>query len=281
MKILLVDHALEEPLGVGRLLSAAHGSDFEVECAVTYREILNGFSSNAYDVCIIDSAASNGFKLFAQARSLGCTTPIVLVTSGDIGEAIEAIRNGVSDCLVRHELTAAGIERSICSVVEHARSVFLQTQRERRYLALLENANEIIYTHDLEGNFTSINSTGAQTLGYSEPEILKLNVLQVVVPKYRLLVQTMIEQTVDAQTQKVDEVELVTKDGRNLTMEVGSHPIYLEGKVIEVQGIARKFFAGAQLQTSLDRARSDGYGSNLANNFCPQRAAQIGQSQYF
>jgi PAS domain S-box-containing protein len=281
IKILLVDHALEAPLSIRRLLSAACISDFKVDCAVTYREILKGFNSRAYDVCLIDATAGNGFKLFAQARSVGCTAPIVLVTSGDIGETIEAIRNGVADCLVRNDLSASRIERSICYVVEQARSISLQTQRERRYLALLDNANEIIYTHDLEGNFTSMNTTGEQTLGYSEWEILKLNVLQVVGPKYRQLVQTMIEQTLDAQTQKVDEIELVTKNGRNLIVEAGTHPIYQQGRVIEVQWRARSLFASVQPEASFFQAREGPpiHTYPLANNFSLQ-PAPIGQSQF-
>jgi DNA/RNA endonuclease YhcR with UshA esterase domain len=47
----------------------------------------------------------------------------------------------------------------------------------------------------------------------------------------------MIERTLDAQVQMVEKVEFLTKEGHNLTVAVGVHPIYKEGKAIEIQGI--------------------------------------------
>jgi PAS domain S-box-containing protein len=237
ISVLLVDHALEIPRSIRKLL-AVSGNDFKLTCVNTYREILEGFRSRAYDVCLIDSAADNGLKLFLQARSLGCTAPTVMVTSNDAREAIKAIRNGVADCLIRDDLTAARIEHSIFSVVEQGRSTSLLRQRERRYLALLDNSKGIFYTHDLAGNFTSMNRTGEQLIGYSQRELLRMSVLQIVAPQHRELVDKMIRRTLDAQTQTGDQVELVTRHGINLKVEINTYPIYREGKTIEVQGIA-------------------------------------------
>ena len=237
ISVLLVDQALENSLSIRKLLSSSR-NDLKLNYASSYREILEGFRSKAYDVCLIDSELGKGLKLFAQARSLGCTAPVVMITSNDAGETIRAIRNGVADCLIRDELSAAGIEHSLCCVVEQARSISLQNQRERRYLALLDNANEIVYTHDLKGNFTSINRTGEQLTGYSQSEILEMNVWQLVAPEYRVQVEKMLARTLDAQTQMGDEVELVTKHGCKLMLEINTHPINHDGKTIEIQGIA-------------------------------------------
>lgn len=239
IKILLINHALEHPQSIAGLLRAPLTDDFSLTCAITYREILGGLRSQEFDVCLIDSAAGNGLKLFAQARSVGFTAPIVLVTLDNAGEVVSALRSGVADCLIRSELSADQIERSICSVVEQARGNCLQLARERRYLGLLDNANEIIYTHDLHGNFTSMNHTGEQLLGFSQSEILNLNISQVVTAEYRALFGKLIERTLDAQTQTFEEIELETKDGRQLRFEVRTHPIYQEGKPTEVQGIAK------------------------------------------
>jgi two-component system response regulator len=237
IKILLVDHASENARSVHELFSEARPNNFKLDRVLSHREILKGFRSKVYDVCLIDSGFDNGLKLFAQARGVGCTAPIVLVTANNAAEVLQAMRNGVADCLVRDELDASRIERAICSVVEQARGAGLLTERERRYLALLDNANEIIYTHDLDGNFTSINRAGERLSGYSQQEILGLNVLQLVEPGYRTLVRKMIERTLDAQVHLVERIELLTKAGHNLTVAMGLHPIYREGKAIEIQAL--------------------------------------------
>ena len=237
ISILLVDQALENPRNIRQLLSSSP-HNFELNWASAYGEIVEGFHSKASDVCVIDSEMETGLKLFAQARSLGYTAPIVLVTPNDAREAIKALRCGVSDCLIRDDLSSAEIEHSVCCVVEEARNSRLHNQRERRYLALLDNASEIVYTHDLEGNFTSINRTGEQLIGYSQSEILEMNVAELVAPEYSVLFEKLISRTLDAQIQMSDEVELITKYGGNLVVEIHTHPINHDGKTFEIQGVA-------------------------------------------
>lgn len=43
---------------------------------------------------------------------------------------------------------------------------------EERVRSLLENANDIIYSHDLEGTLTAFNRAGVEITGYSREEIL-------------------------------------------------------------------------------------------------------------
>src|SRR3989442_731717 len=297
ISVLLVDHALENPRNVRELLSVS-GNDFKLTCVNTYRKILEGFRSKTYDVCLIDSAANNGLKLFIQARSLGCTAPIVMVTSNDAREAIRAIRNGVADCLIRDDLSAARIEHSIYSVVEQGRSISLQHQRERRYLALLDNSKGIFYTHDLKGNFTSINRAGEQLIGYSQREILEMNVYKIVAPELRELVEKMIQRTLDAQTKTADQVELVTRHGSNLKVEINTHPIYREGRTIEVQGIATTTGGRAgrepreirRLPEKVQSSATPGeyseaqfvYGCDVADNFLsPENTPPIDRQTFF
>jgi len=57
-------------------------------------------------------------------------------------------------------------------------------ENEQRYRELFENANDIIYTHDLAGNFTSLNRSGEKITGYSREEAMKMNIVDVLAPEY-------------------------------------------------------------------------------------------------
>jgi PAS domain S-box-containing protein len=264
ISILFIDHANGSERTVRELLTAARPENLKLDRVVSYREILNGFRSKAHDVCLIDSPAGNGLKLFGQSRGVGCTSPVVLVTAQDAGEVLEAMRSGVADCLIRDELDASRIERSICSVVEHARVARLQFERERRYLALLDNADAIIYTHDLKGNVTSINRAGERLTGYSQQEMLGLHISQLIEQSYRPRVRYMIERTLDAQVRVVERIALVTKEGHNLTAELGVHPIYKQGRAVEIQGIVTTEpelnFSGPQDLDALFRSTNETNG---------------------
>ena len=238
IKILLIDHALDCELGVRSLLSALPTDQFHVQICSGYHSILDGFRSQTTDICLIDSGTGNGLKLLAQARSVGFSAPIVLVTGNDANEVVAAIRNGAADCLVRGQLTRANIERSICCVVEQAHSTGLQAARERRYLALFDSLEEIIYTHDLNGRITSMNSAGLCLLGYSLPEILGMDVSEIVGAASKPLVSHTTSLMLDAQTRTLNEVRLVTKSGKSLAMRVNAHPIYQQGNPVEIQVLA-------------------------------------------
>src|SRR6185503_13106207 len=65
-------------------------------------------------------------------------------------------------------------------------------ESEVRYRELFENANDIIYTHDLQGNFTSLNRSGERITGYSREEATLMNVADVIAPDYLGLAREMI-----------------------------------------------------------------------------------------
>src|ERR1051325_10746737 len=67
-------------------------------------------------------------------------------------------------------------------VTEQKESETALIESEQRYREIFDNANDLIYTHDLEGNFTSLNHTGEQLTGYSKSEAMSMNFAQVVVP---------------------------------------------------------------------------------------------------
>ena len=237
ISVLLVHQTSENSRSIRSLLSDS-GNTFKLDCVSGYRAILEGFRSGAHDVCVIDSDLDTGLKLFAQARSLGWTAPVVMTSSNNAGEALRAIRSGIADCLVRDQLSVAGVEDSLCCIVEQARRSALMKERERRYLALLDNSSQIVYTHNLDGAFVSINRAGELLIGYSQTKILSMNVWQLLAPGYQALMKNMIAQTLDAQTQTRGEVKLVTKYGSTLVVQLNMHPINRDGKTVEIGGIA-------------------------------------------
>lgn len=58
-------------------------------------------------------------------------------------------------------------------------------ESEKRYREVVENATDIIFSTDLDGNFTYTNRAGIISSGFSEHELLKLNYLDLVLPEYQ------------------------------------------------------------------------------------------------
>jgi PAS domain S-box-containing protein len=109
---------------------------------------------------------------------------------------------------------------------------------EEKYRDLFENANDIIYTHDLEGNYTSVNKACEGITGYTNAESRTMNIVQVIAPEYLESTLAMLAQKTGDHTPAY-ELKILAKDGRRITVEVKSRLLYEAGVPVGVQGMAR------------------------------------------
>jgi diguanylate cyclase (GGDEF)-like protein/PAS domain S-box-containing protein len=140
---------------------------------------------------------------------------------------------------------------------ENQRNSNALTESEARYQALFENANDLIYVHDLEGNYLSINETALRTFGYEREEALKMSIWQVVVPEHQKLVKRMLAKKVAGAKQTVYEIDCITKAGERLTLEVNKTTIYKNGVPVAVQGIARNITARKRAEIALQNSEAE------------------------
>ncbi|MDQ3133174.1 MAG: EAL domain-containing protein, partial [Acidobacteriota bacterium] len=110
---------------------------------------------------------------------------------------------------------------------------------EERYRDLFENANDVHYTHDLRGNFTSVNKAGETIIGYTRDELLEMNVSHLVASDYLELARRMLADKLAGAGTDVYEIEIITKNGRKVMLEFGIRLLLEAGQPVGVQGIAR------------------------------------------
>ncbi len=133
----------------------------------------------------------------------------------------------------------AGVIGVASDVTENRKAQQALRENEQRYRELFENANDIIYTHTLQGNFTSLNRAGQDVTGYSPEEALGMNIVDVLAPEYVSIARRMIAQKTNEKAPTIYELEIVAKDGRRVRLEVSTRLIYQDGKPIGVQGVGR------------------------------------------
>jgi PAS domain S-box-containing protein len=112
-------------------------------------------------------------------------------------------------------------------------------ESEEQYRDLFENANDLIYTHDLSGRFTSLNKAAEQITGYTEEEACAFDSFDIVAPEYRELAQDMVSRKLVGEEATRYEIEVIAKDGHRVPLELSSRLILKDGKPIGVQGIGR------------------------------------------
>jgi PAS domain S-box-containing protein len=122
---------------------------------------------------------------------------------------------------------------------EAPRSDPLLSQAEAQAPALFDNAPEIIYTHDLEGNFVSVNRAAETITGYTRKELAGLHFGSVVAPEYRELAKQQIMRKLAGEEVTTYEIEIIRKDGTPVPLEVSTWLLRRDGNPVGIQGIAR------------------------------------------
>jgi diguanylate cyclase (GGDEF)-like protein/PAS domain S-box-containing protein len=111
---------------------------------------------------------------------------------------------------------------------------------EERYRELFENANDLIYTHDLEGRITSMNVACERLTGYKREEVLGRVISDFVVPEHRERGQEALARKIRGEAAHTFyELDLLSRGGERVPVEVNTRLIYENGRPAGVQGIGR------------------------------------------
>lgn len=147
------------------------------------------------------------------------------------------------------------IQCNIREISQRKRAEEALRESEERYRDLFENATDIIYTHDLAGNFTSLNRMGERISGYSREEALQMNITQIVAPEYLDLVRRMIAGEASWAGATTYELAIVTRERQRVMLEVNPRLVWQKGKLAGVQGIARDITERKRLEDELRQAQ--------------------------
>lgn len=149
--------------------------------------------------------------------------------------------------VINVEITSHALEfegRKARLVLAHDVSDRLRAEKavkrsEAKYRELFENANDLIYTHDLTGKFTSLNHAGERLTGYTEAEAASMNISDIVDPEFLEQAKASLKSKITGAPPPIFETEIVAKDGRRVPLEISTRLVYEGGKPVGVQGIGR------------------------------------------
>ncbi len=121
-KILLIDDDEDDFVNLQDLFQEVRGSKYKITWKSNYDDGLQALKENEFDACLLDYrlGAKTGLELLQEAHALGLRFPAIFLTGhGDLDLDVQAMQIGASDYLVKGELTAPLLERSVRYSIKH------------------------------------------------------------------------------------------------------------------------------------------------------------------
>lgn len=127
-------------------------------------------------------------------------------------------------------------------VREQTELIRQQSEREaalnQKYRDLFEQANDMVYSHDVTGRFTSVNKAGERILGCARERILGMRLSEFVEQPHIKKVETWLDQCAKGEPVPL-ELEVMGRTQALSVLEISARLVRAEGKTISVEGIAR------------------------------------------
>ncbi|NOR60069.1 MAG: PAS domain S-box protein [Methanosarcinales archaeon] len=177
------------------------------------------------------SAIDEGIRSFAG---------IPLISENSINGILMISYPGIHEFTETEKRLFSIIGRQLGNSIKQANLIEQLHKSQEMYRDLFDNAADVIYTHDMEGNMLSMNKTGLDTLLLDKKDILRLNIRDFLTVESLEVAQYMMSLITQGEDIRFPVIlEVIRADGARSFIEFNIRPILEDGKPVAVHGIAR------------------------------------------
>jgi PAS domain S-box-containing protein len=192
-------------------------------------------SSARFDIILLDLTLpdKSGTGLITEVLDIAGDCPVIILTGySDLDFSIQSIYLGISDYLLKDNITSVNLFKSISYSVQRKKKIHELMESEKRYTDLFQFSPQPMFVFDTETfKFIQVNNAAITHYGYSEPEFLNMTILDIRPQNKIVEVKELIIKNAQ------EEVEIFTgrsthckKSKEEIEVEIYSSPITLNDK---------------------------------------------------
>ena len=182
LSVLLVEDDEDDYVIISDLFSEIE--ELDLEWVSDYDEALGAIAREEHDVCLLDYrlGGRSGLDLLRAVSERGHKTPMILLTGqGDRKLDLEAMQAGAVGYLVKGQIDAPLLERSIRYAFAQALKVL--SESERRFRTLVQNGSDVVTVLDSHGYIRYQSPSVARVLGHAAEEMTGKSAFEYVHPE--------------------------------------------------------------------------------------------------
>jgi two-component system, NarL family, sensor histidine kinase UhpB len=250
-----------------------HAPDFK-----TATELL-ALHHHSLDVILLDLSLpdKSGVDLVTEVLSLAGNLPVIVLTgNADIEFSIRSISFGVSDYLVKDDLTADILYKSIIYSIERKKIIKQLKESEERFSTLFHQSPQPMYVYDpATTKLVQVNKAATVFFGYTAEQMEGMSVMDLVytddVPMGKQMAESVLE---DTSNSHAEQLRFQKKSGEMVYVELYGTSINLDGKylrsVIAIDITEKLLFEKKMTRAIIKTQEDERYeiGSELHDNVC-------------
>ncbi len=120
------------------------------------------------------------------------------------------------------------------------------------YMRFYENAEDMLFLLDLSGRFIDVNPKFAEMLGYRYEELIGKTSRNIIHPDDFQALKDFFKSVLSGKSGK-KEFRFINRDGSVVWIEISEWPVYEDGRIVRVEGIARNITERKRLEESLKK----------------------------
>jgi sigma-B regulation protein RsbU (phosphoserine phosphatase) len=175
IKVLLVEAVPKYARVAREMLESARENSFQLFWAESIEAALAALEKEPFNVVLFDIAMGEGpesaLRALGEIDDRAPEIPIIILSEQqDEGLSIQAMHHGAHDTLVKSEITAQLLVRSVRYAIERKRIETALHRAEEKYRSIFENTVEGIFQTTSDGHYISANAALARIYGFDTPE---------------------------------------------------------------------------------------------------------------
>jgi PAS domain S-box-containing protein len=262
LNILVVEDHLGDYILIEEYLTEEH-QNLSLYRASTFAEAKKYLTSpTKFDAILLDLSLPDSLGAESLVRDmvdLAWKTPVVVLTgysNKDFG--VKTLSLGISDYLLKDDLNAVQLSKSIYYSIERKKIEFQLTESEKKYKSLFELSPMPMWVVDRKDlRFLSVNAAAVNMYGFSREEFLNMKIRDLWTNKEEPAIEELLNNKNDDYFNL--KVSHTTKTGEEIFLDVQSNPILFDGieaRVSLVNNITARITAEKALMHSEQRFKA-------------------------